>query len=338
MTKSILALSLVLAVAAPAAAAPVVPPVAIPVQGEADVPTLTAPVASVTLFQDERFSFTEGERYRTFTVPDVARDRIILTLTGRPSPGEPWDRLLGLSIAGVEVLRATTPRTTFTLRRDLTRYASLLPRGAEVDAGILSGSWIGGEWLEYTASLAFYADEPTAAAVDSQKDAIAAAARWSHLSCAGDVRTATATFGATAPSSAELEITISGHGQDGEFWYLNGPKRARIFHVFVDGTEVGQAVAMPYVYALLGFSGGMNDSAHLLMWWSAFQALDAAGIHGGVGEVPSYRATIDAEHLGLLTGSRTVSIVQENGVARTGFGTCPSDANWVVSTSFATNA
>lgn len=333
MTKPFAVLALVLVASFPATAAPT----AVPVQAEPDILPVTAPAATVPLFTDERFAFTEGERYRTFTVPDVfGPDRIILTVTGTPSAGEPWDRLLGISIAGVEVLRATTPRTTFTLRRDVTRYARLLPRGGQVEAGILSGSWVGGEWWEYDATLDFYVGEPTASAVESAADSVVRAHRWSHLSCAGDTRTATATFGDTTPTSAQLEITISGHGQDGEFWYINGGRRPRSFHVLVDGVEVAQAIAMPYVYALAGLDGEVNDSVHYAVWWTAFQALDIVGVHGGVGEVPAYRATIDATQLPLLTGARTVSVVQENGVARTPAGKCFSDANWVVSAAFTT--
>lgn len=331
--KKVIAFLACLLAALPAGAAP-----AIPVEGEPDVPPVTAPVATTALFTAERFSFTEGERYETFTVPSVDPDRIILTVTGRPSPGEPWDRLLGVSIGGVEVLRATTPRTTFTLRRDVTRYADVLEPGTDVQAGIISGSWIGGEWWEYDAQLDFFVDEPTAALVAPEVDDVVPAHRWARLSCAGDTRTVVANFGGDVPTSAELEITISGHGQDGEFWYINGGRRPRIFHVLVDGVEVTQAIAMPYVYALAGLDGEVNDSVHYVVWWTAFQALDIAGVHGGVGEVPAYRATIDAAHLPLLTGARTISVVQENGVARAGNGKCTSDANWVVSAAFATNA
>lgn len=331
MTKHLAILALVLAASLPAAAAPP----ALPVQAEPDILPVTAPAATVPLFTNERFSFTEGERFSTFTVPDVfGPERIILTVTGTPSPGEPWDRLLGISIAGVEVLRATTPRTTFTLRRDVTRYARLLPHGGQVDAGIISGSWVSREWWEYDATLDFYVNEPTAAAVEPAADAVVRAHRWSHLSCAGDTRTATAIFGDDAPTSAQFEITISGHGQDGEFWYINGGRRPRIFHVFIDGVEIAQAVAMPYVYALAGLDGEVNDTVHFAVWWTAFQALDVAGVHGGVGEVPAYRATIDAAQLSLLTGAPIVSIVQENGAARTPAGKCLSDANWVVSAAF----
>jgi hypothetical protein len=333
MKRSLLCACVAMLTSFPAAAGP-----GVPVQGEADVPAATAPAATVELFTAERFSFTEGDRYRTVTMPNIEPDRIVLTVTGRPSPGEPWDRILGISLGGVELLRATTPRTTFTLRRDVTRYAAAFPPGATVDAGILSGSWIGGQWWEYDAHIDLYVDEPTAALVEPAADGVTPSHRWARLSCAGDTITRSVTFGADAPSSAELEITISGHGQDGEFWYINGGRRPRIFHVLVDGVEVGQAVAMPWVYALAGFDGNVNDSVHYVVWWTAFQALDILGVHGGVGEVPSYRAAIDAEHLPLLTGTRAVSIVQENGVARSSNGKCLSDANWVTSASFVSQA
>lgn len=332
MKRTLLCL-LVLLAGAPAHAAPV----AVPLQADADVPPATAAAATVVLFQNERFSFTETERYRTVSMPDVDADRIVLTVTGVPSSGEPWDRRLGISVGGVEVLRAITPRTTFTVRRDLTRYAAVMPAGADVVAGIESGSWVGGQWWEYTVTLDLYVDEPTAAAVEAAADAVVGTHRWAHTSCSGDAATRTVTFGATAPSSATLEITISGHGQSGEFWYINDGRRPRIFHVLVDGVEVGTAVALPYVYALAGVEGG-NDDVHLLVWWSAFHAMDVAGVHTGVGEIPPYRATVEAQHLASLTGTRTVSIVQENGALPSGNPPrCRSDANWVISAAFVTS-
>lgn len=90
MNKPFAAIMLSLAVALPASAEPPVVPVAVPVQAESDIAPLSDPVAQVAMFEPPvRFSFTEGERYEAFTVPAVERDRIILTVTGTPSPGEP---------------------------------------------------------------------------------------------------------------------------------------------------------------------------------------------------------------------------------------------------------
>lgn len=307
--------------AAPAA------PFAVPEEGP-DIAPATAPAASVTVFDHERFQNTEGVRTRAFTVPSVTFDRVVLSFHGVPDQ-DPYDRLFGVSLAGVEVLRGTTPRADFTIRRDVTRYARLLPPGATVAAGLMSGAYLGAQ--VYTVTLDFYASEPTAALVDAPAAAVLPVVLWASLHCSADTRSQVVDFGPTPPSGATAEITITGHGQDGEFWYLHGA-RPRMFHVQIDGREVATTVGLPYVYALAGVEGG-NDLVHPVVWWSAHQALDIAGVHTGVGEVPAYRARLDASDVALLSGSHVVSIVQEGGSARSPSGKCSSDANWVTSLS-----
>jgi hypothetical protein len=87
--------------------------------------------------------------------------------------------------------------------------------------------------------------------------------------------------------------------------------------------------AMHYIYALAGFgnenantacvgpgTSSTGDTLHPIMWWTAQQAADRAGIHGGVGEIPQYRIVVtDPGHLALLSGARTVRILQENGLS-----------------------
>jgi len=113
-----------------------------------------------------------------------------------------------------------------------------------------------------------------------------------------------------APSKVVVELTVSGHGSM-EF------QAGSVFHVFVDGTEVAQFVQPPYTYAFLGFSGagGQQDPTTLLvhqaMWWTAQQALDVVGVHGGVGEIPPSRALVPPDLLPLFTGTRNVQVVQQ---------------------------
>lgn len=284
-------------------------PLLVPQQGDPDVPALGAPVASVVAFSDERFQFTEGHRERVIGLPDVAYDRVVLSFTTRQD-GDPWDRLFGVSIGGVEVLRGTTPRTTMTLTKDVTEHLALLPAGGETPVAVHLGSWVGRGILA-TVRLDFYADEPTAPAA---AHAAVPVARWAYLS-GGATAGADVAFGATAPSKATLQLTTSGHGAAGEFWYLEQPPAVATFRILVDGEEVGHATAMPYVYALLGFSGGslVTDAIHTGMWWSAFRAADAAGLHAGVGEIPAYRVEVDPAQLHLLTGERRVEVVQDTG-------------------------
>lgn len=296
-----------------------------------DVPPATAPARRVVAFDGERFECAEEVRTRAIRVPRGAWDRIVLVFSSEPD-GDPWDRLFGVAIEGVEVLRGTTPRTLFTIRRDVTEYAALLRPGALARISLRIGSYVGA--LEGSVTLEFHAGEPTAALVAPPVDEPVPAFAWRVLGGDGARERARVRFPRSAPSSATVEITLSGHGPE-EFWYESSPV-PRAFHVLVGGREVAVARAMPYVYALLGFgnsnantpcvgpgTSSTGDRLHPVLWWSAHQALDVAGIHTGNGEIPSYRAEVAAADLALLRASRTVDVVQEGG-----------EGNWVTSVSF----
>jgi len=317
------ALALLLATVAlvPAASALVPPldhlpsqvPVGVPQEGP-DVPTVMVPVV-VTAFQDEHWAFTEGGRTHLIQVPASptgAWDRIILSYREYPSTNpdtqDPWDRLCSAAIAGVEVLRCTTPRTDFTLRKDVTEFATLMPPGATVGVTANTGTYAGdGQWV--TLKLEFYANEPTKYAVSQPASHVVPAWYYRGICAGGNPVTTTVTFPAQAPDAATIEVTLSGHGTD-EFWWqsLEQP----VYHVLVDGQEVGQVFVAPYVYAFIGFYGG-DYSWHPLMWWTVQQVADLAGVHTGVGEIPPYRITMSPLDLGLLTGTRSVTLVGENG-------------------------
>ncbi|HEX2022535.1 MAG TPA: hypothetical protein VHH36_07465, partial [Candidatus Thermoplasmatota archaeon] len=64
------AAAIVLLLLAPAVAAGPALPLVPPAQGDPDVPAATAPVAVVTAFHDEVFSFWEGARTVTVAVPE----------------------------------------------------------------------------------------------------------------------------------------------------------------------------------------------------------------------------------------------------------------------------
>lgn len=300
-----------------------------------DIEPVTEPVAVVEAITDARWSCSGAMATRTITVPtapDGTWDRIILEVDALPD-GDPWDRLLTAAIGGAEVLRATTPRTDMTLRKDVTGYSALLPQGQQVTVSLSIGSFVGA--IDGRARLEFYDNEPTAAAVDRPATTVVPSHFFVGTGGHGQFRDSQVTFPATTPQSATIDFHTTGHG-DEEFWYRNGaiinvPQQRvaslRTFHLEVDGVEVGAVRAMPYVYALLGFgndnantacvgpgTSNTGDTLHPAMWWTAQQAADRAGIHGGVGEVPQYRITItDPAHLALLTGARTVRIMQENG-------------------------
>jgi hypothetical protein len=226
---------------------------------------------------------------------------------------EPWDRRFGVAIDGVEVLRGTTPRTWFNLTKDITEYAALLRPGDIVPVSMHLGTWVNG-YILASVRLDFYADEPTVALSGLAFDTVHSAATWATMS--GGARAgADIIFGDNAPASVVLQVTTSGHGQEGEFWWMEAPPAVANFRVLVDGVDVGHVMAMPYVYALVGFSPSLvtDTVVHPVMWWSAFRAADVAGVHAGVGEIPAYRAEVDTSQLALFTGSRHVEIVQDTG-------------------------
>lgn len=323
-----LAATLALAVPTAAPAAPVVAP-AVPQQGPDPQPE-TAPDVRMEVFKDEVYSYSEGVRTKKIYPPAPpagasAWDRIILQFDSRTA-GDPWDRLYGVGISGVELMRGTTPRWTFSVRKDVTEFATLLPPGVLTDVQLTLGSWVGA--LMASVTLEFYAHEPTAEDVRPAAAAVRGAFEWRSLNGNGQRLTTSVAFPATAPARAAVEVTLSGHGGallgtsgSEEFWYTSARPLPRVFHVMVDGAEIAQAVAMPYVYALAGGSDGgyINQS-----WWMVFGQADGAGLHTGVGEIPPYRADItDPEALALLAGARTVELVQQNGYS-----------TWVSSLSF----
>lgn len=293
------------------------------------VPAVTAPTI-VNAFDRAPFNcWASGARSTTIAVPPIVADRVLLVVTIEPD-GDPWDRLFGVAIGGVEVMRGTTPRAPMTLRKDITEFASLLPPGGMADVSLNSGSYVGN--LLESVSLEFYSSEPTAALARAPAAAVLPSVRWQSLTGDGTSVGAPVTFPATSAAAATLELTITGHGGSGEFWYLDDPV-PRAFHVLVDGHEVAVARSMPYVYALLGFGNDFANTAclrdangdpqsgtsaegdllHPLMWWTAQQVADALGVHSGTGEIPPYRAELDAADIAFLTGPRTVTVVQEGG-------------------------
>ncbi len=312
MTRALAAALLAAALAVPAQAAP-----GAPQSPDPDVPPRTAPVAVVTAFRNEVYRDTEGVRTKKVTMPRLPKgrkawDRIVVSFTGKPD-GDPWDRLFGVAVNGAEVLRGTTPRTTFTVRKDVTELAALFPSGAKRSVSMNSGAYQGGQL--YTVSFEFYLDEPTAPLYHRAATVVPGFA-FASIDGDGKSKAVRLGFPKAAPKAAYVDLTLSGHTQTGEFWYLptggNSPV-PREFHVLVDGTEVGAVTAMPYVYALVGFDGSTGNTLHPVMWWTGQQALDQAGVHTGTGEIPPYRIEVPADLLRLFTGRRKVEVVQRNG-------------------------
>lgn len=294
-------------------------PVALPQEGP-DAPVLTPPDVVLTVFEDEYWQDTEGPRTRVIVPPappNAFWGRILLEYRQwpnvNPAEQDPWDRLCSAAIAGVEVLRCTTPRTDFTLVRDVTFYKRLMLPGVPTPVTVTTGSYsqpeyyVGGQHVRL--KLLFYdADEPTGEALSGA--AIRGVPVWYHQgTCAdGRVLERTVDFG-QGTAGGTIELYFSGHGQD-EFWWETA--RQPVFHLSVDGTEVAQVLPLPYVYAFQGYYGGAYTQ-HPLMWWTAQRALDLAGVHTGVGELPPYRASILPQDLPLFRGVHTVRLVGEGG-------------------------
>lgn len=290
-----------------------------------DIPPVTAPDVTETVFDHVPFTCTERDVTKTIAVPAGEWDRIILDYTYTPK-GDPWDRVFMVAIGGVEVLRGTSPRTEMTLRKDITEYASLLPPGGTADVTMTMGTYVGS--LEGTLKLEWYGDEPTGALV---RGPLAGAQpilyrvplpRQVGLDIIREAER-DVTFGETAPDRAIIEMTMSSHGRD-EVWFQQGPLRG--FHVFVDDEEVANFYPHPYRYAFYGFgnefantacvgpgTSSTGDLVHGPMWWTAQRAADAAGIHTGPGEILAHRWEVDASLLPLFTGARTVRLYVEGG-------------------------
>ena len=316
MHRRLVAAAALLAVLAPVSAV-AAPAVMTPYVQGPDVEPSTPADATVTVLDKAPFSFGLKPPTLTRTVkrrlPAPAKgtqwDRVILELTDLPSGDEPWDRVFSVAAGSVELLRGTTPRADMTVRKDVTEYLPLLGRGGVVPFTVHVGTYVGSHRVSLR--LEYYAGE--------RRITTPATAVIGALAIAGiepeheDVRrhhaVAKVRFPAKAPTSATVELTTSGHLQGGEFWYLpdRGSTTPPVLHVLVDGTEVATAYAAPYVYALAGVEG-QNDTAHPLVWWTGQQALDTAGVHTGVGEIPPYRAEVPAASLALLKGARKVEV------------------------------
>jgi hypothetical protein len=313
MRRTLVAATALLALLAPAAHA--APPEMTPYVQGPDVEPTSAPDASVSVLDKAAFSFglkpptLARTVARRLPAPATQWDRVILELTDVPSADEPWDRVFSVVVGSVELLRGTTPRAAMTIRKDVTEYLPLLGRGGVARFTTSVGTYVGSH--QVSVRLDYYAGEQRITPPAFQ--VIGAFANVGIEPEHADLRRHTAVaktrFPATTPNSATVELTTSGHLQGGEFWYLpdRGSTTPPVLHLLVDGTEIATAHAAPYVYALVGFTG-QNGTAHPLLWWTGQKALDAAGVHTGVGEIPPYRADLPAATLALLNGTRKVEV------------------------------
>lgn len=272
-----------------------------------EAPPLGEPDAVVTPFVDQVWKKTGITRGRGFTVPippsgDGQWDRVILTFDSHPV-GDPYDRLFVIMLEGTEVMRGTTPRTDFSVEKDLTEYLSLLTPGRNAHLRLKLSSWLG-DGLTGGISLAFYDEDLTGHRHQYQHTA-PVWARQTITAARGEIEGAVA-LPDVVPGSATMEIGFSAHGQEGEFWYLNGPTAPPQFAVDVNGVEIGTILPPLWIYALIGLNTADGDQGP--GFWAAQRVLDAAGVSHGWGVVPPLRMDIAEEFLPLLTGDAVVTI------------------------------
>jgi hypothetical protein len=310
----LLASSLLLVLAVTAQAAPV--ELTPRVEGPDQEPSTQA-AAVVSIHERSMFSFSikPAALKRTVTrqlpkAPPGGWDRVMLQFLDEPTEDEPWDRVFSVAVGNVELLRGTTPRTAMKVRKDVTEYLSLLGPGRRTFTTEVA-TYTGGH--QVSVRLEFYKGESTRFA---RHRAVVGGLRAVGIEPDhADATRRTAKGRVTVPrgiTSAELEVTTSGHLQGGEFWYLppDGSVTPPVLHVLLDGQEVATAHAMPYVYALAGLEGG-NKTVHPVLWWTAQQYLDKAGVHTGVGEIPPYRVSLPADVVSRLRGTHRVQVSVE---------------------------
>jgi hypothetical protein len=286
------------------------------VEGPDQEPTTQA-AAVVSILERSMFSFSFQppalKRIVTRQLPKAPPggwDRVMLQYVDEPTEDEPWDRVFSVAVGSVELLRGTTPRTAMKLRKDVTEYVSLLGPGSRTFTTEVA-TYTGGH--KVSVRLEFYKGESTRFA---RHTSVVGAFRAVGIEPDhADAARRTANGRVTVPrgiTSAELEVTTSGHLQGGEFWYLppDGSVTPPVLHVRVDGREVATARAMPYVYALAGLDGA-NKTVHPVLWWTAQQYLDKAGVHTGVGEIPPYRVSLPADVVAQLRGTHRVQVSVE---------------------------
>ncbi|MGB0651886.1 MAG: peptide-N4-asparagine amidase [Thermoplasmatota archaeon] len=280
----------------------------VPNQGQ-DLPPAGLPVATIYSHQQVLHPWGGNNIHAEVTPPDAEWDRVYVTYRSIPveGDGDPWDRLFHVFIEGTEVLRGTTPRGDFWVTDDITEYASLMQDPFTVTSKV--DVWQG---TGFYVDIRFdFFDDVAPVELEHTYDSVHSA--FTAAGLRGTPRTTTVDFGSAAPSGGILEFFTSGHEQAGEFWWMEFQTDFPRFDIYVDGEHAGHVIAMPYIYALLGFC--CDTTTQLInqaMWTAPWAAEEASGAHLGVGEIPSYRAAIPDHILPLLTGDTEVTMVKTN--------------------------
>ena len=278
--------------------------------------TITVPVLANTLIAWGQPSVSAPVDF-----PSGTFSSITVTMSDNPDQ-DYYDRLFGVLVDGVEVVRGTTPRANWTTTQDVTRYAAVLTGHRTAAVNLLSYQGIG----HYVSlSFTFHRGTPPAGVATSIATPFSFEGLAPHPDngCPGgntgdidpsvhpqisETRSFVKPGGPVASSTLLLYLTA--HGCDEFFYTTVRPKPLRTVHVLLDGKQVASFAPTPYTYALIGFSSKSENS---LIWWNAAQRnRERLGLHTGVGVIAPYSLS-PAALAALSPGTHTLGITIDNG-------------------------
>ncbi|KAL5221485.1 hypothetical protein ABZP36_026198 [Zizania latifolia] len=189
--------------------------------------------------------------------------------------GAQYERIFGVWLGGAELLRGSTaePRpggVTWTVNKDVTKYASILAAGNSTLAvylgNLIDDNYNGVYNANLTLHLYFRSAARSPSAASAPADRVVPVSRSMPLNdglwFVVDNTTEVESTRLTVPPNvhrAVLEVYVSSHDFD-EFWYMNTPDQNGPFRevtVHLDGDVVGAVWPFPVIY-----TGGINP----LIW------------------------------------------------------------------------
>ena len=237
------------------------------VHGEAVTQLPATPSCTTTIVSGYRFHNTAYGADAPFTgdyTPSCSGpwSKVVLTMSAMVKTGTQFDRIGDVLIGGAELLHLTTPEgeageTSWTIQRDVTRYASLLSTrqptyfiiGNQTDSKY-TGDFYG------TLSLTFYgvdATAPTASTPDQVVGLNPGVDRGLPTRSADQPLTSSVTVPANT-TGLTAEVFASGHGSEEEDWWnapfvcASGGVPYREVGISVDGRLAGTAPVFPTIY------------------------------------------------------------------------------------------
>lgn len=285
------------------------------------LPSRAADTITVTVLSNSLIAWGQPSVSAPITFPSGTFSSISVTLSDNPDQ-DYYDRLFGVLVDGVEMVRGTTPRANWTTTQDVTRYASILSGQRNVAVNLLSYQGVG----HYVSlSFAFHRGTPPAGVASSVTAPFSfdALAPRPDNGCpggnTGDIdpsvsprisESRTFTRPAGLASKATLLLYLTAHGCDEFFYTTLRPKPLRTVHVLLDSKQIASFQPTPYTYALIGFSSKSENSK---IWWNAAQKMrESLGLHTGVGVIAPYSLS-PAALANMSAGTHTLGITIDNG-------------------------